>query len=85
MKKSHCLLFLLALAASGWVFAASGQDASPDQQTPREQRRAELRSALHNQRLNDGHEAPRPLSPQERTILRQQLRQQQEQAGSRKP
>lgn len=87
MNKLHRLLFLLALAASGWVFAAPGQEARPDQPSQasqHEQRRAELRSALQSQRQNGTRDASRQLSPEERLTLRQQLRQQHE-TGSRKP
>jgi hypothetical protein len=84
MNKLLRLFFLLALATSGWVLAAPGQEAGPEQPSAHEQRRAELKAALQSQRQNSARETPRQLSPEERMTLRQQLRQQHE-AGSRKP
>lgn len=74
------LLFLLALATSGWVLAASGLAAGPEQLSAHGQRRAEIKAALENQRQNNARETPRQLSLEERMTLRQQ-----HEAGSRKP
>lgn len=84
MNRLLRLFFLLALAISGQVLAATVLKGSTEQPSPHGQRRAELKAALESQRQNSARETPRQLSPDERTTLRQQLRQQHE-AGSRKP
>ena len=84
MKHLFAVLAVLAVIAPRLAVAGPADDASLNQQAQKEQRRAELRSAMKAQRPGfDGSGAATPatgsrqLSAQERAELRQQLRQQQ--------
>ena len=84
MKHLLAVLTLMAAIVPGLAAAGPADNALPDQQAQKEQRRVELRSAMKTQRPgSSGYGAPAPsaatrqLSPQERAELRQQVRQQQ--------
>lgn len=82
MKYFRVLLLLFVLALDAGTPAAALRELAPAQPVP-EQRRAELRSLLKTPRADRDREgaqdngvASRRLSAQERSDLRQQLRQQ---------
>jgi hypothetical protein len=77
MKTILRLACVLLIAGSALAQPGPDSAAPSDEQSLREQRRAELRSALQTQgQAAPAEEARRQLSPQEREELRQQLRQQ---------
>lgn len=86
MKRFHFLMVLLLLAANAWAQPATTSAAAHDGPIQREQPRTGLRSALQSPRqAGQPGEAHKHLSPKERDELRQQLRQQQREAGKAKP
>ena len=85
MKFFYILMTVVMLGGQAMAQAANGAGAKADRPAPREQRRAELRSALQTPHpAGEPGEAGKRLSEQERAELRRQLRQQQ-QPGSDKP
>ena len=92
--KRHLLRASILLCASG-AFAQPAQNAEPgaDRQAAREQRRAELRTALQAPRQVETQPpgsfeplpASRHLSPRELAEMRQQLRQQQAEGQRYRP
>jgi hypothetical protein len=83
MKSILRLVCVLLIVGSARAQPGPESPGPSDEQSLRDQRRAELRSALQTQpQAGPAEEARRQLSPQEREELRQQLRQQQ--PGTRK-